>query len=309
MNTKNYLGVSTEGFHQIAYSEWGHPDPTQSTVICSHGFQRNKHDFDALADYLSKQGRHVFCPDTVGRGKSDWLQKPQHYTFEQYIADMTALIARTTATQIDWIGTSMGGLIGMMMASVPNSPIKRLVLNDISPQIPIQGLRRLSKYTNTGPTFSNQEEAKHYLKIIYASFGNLSEAQWDTFTENSVERNSSGMYVATFDPNIAQSKTKEHLWWELVHHPHKALEGILFDIDLWSIWLKIKCPVLIIHGLHSDILLPEHIAKMQRTHPNTDLMVVENAGHAPALLDLAEHKKIGDWLNKTQLGPVDMSLA
>jgi pimeloyl-ACP methyl ester carboxylesterase len=139
MKTNYFLGVSTDGFHRVAYTEWGQPDTTQPTVFCVHGLLRNRHDFYALANFLSLQERHIFCPDIAGRGDSDWFKNPQHYTFEQYIADMTGLVARSSATQIDWIGTSMGGLIGMMMAALPNSPIRRLVLNDIGPQIPLHG--------------------------------------------------------------------------------------------------------------------------------------------------------------------------
>jgi pimeloyl-ACP methyl ester carboxylesterase len=296
MKINYFLGASTDGFHRVVYSEWGQPCPTKPTVFCVHGLLRNRHDFDALANFLSLQERHIFCPDVVGRGDSDWFKNPQHYTFEQYIADMTSLIARSSATDIDWIGTSMGGLIGMMMAALPNSPIRRLVLNDVGPQIPIHGLRRLSKYADTQTFFSSKEEAKKYYQTIYAGFGDLSESQWIDFTEHSIKLRSDGKYVAKCDPNISHSKTPSQFLWELVQHPHKTLEGILFDIDLWATWRQIRCPVLVIHGRHSDILLSEHIIKMQEIHPRTDLIEIENAGHAPALLELAEHEKIKNWL-------------
>lgn len=296
MKTNYFLGVSADGFHRVAYTEWGQPDKTQPTVFCVHGLLRNRHDFDALANFLSRQERHIFCPDIAGRGDSEWFKNPQHYTFEQYIADMTTLIARSSVTQIDWIGTSMGGLIGMMMAALPNSPIRRLVLNDIGPQIPLHGLRRLAKYADTHISFSSKEEAKQYYQTIYADFGDLSESQWIDFTEHSIALQPNGKYTAKCDPNITHNKTHTQFMWELVHHPHKTLEGVLFDIDLWSIWCQIKCPVLLIHGRHSDILLSEHIAKMQEIYPQTDLIEVENAGHAPALLELAEHEKIKNWL-------------
>ncbi len=296
MKINDFLGASAEGFHRVVYTEWGQPASAKPTVFCVHGLLRNRHDFDALANFLSLQDYHLFCPDIVGRGDSEWFKNPQHYKFEQYIADMTALIARSSATQIDWIGTSMGGLIGIMMAAMPNSPIRRLVLNDVGPQVPLHGLRRLAKYSDTRISFSNKEEAKQYYQKIYADFGNLSEVQWIEFTEHSIKLRDDGKYIAKCDPNIAHNKTPTQFMWELVQHPHKTLEGIFFDIDLWSIWQQVTCPVLIIHGRHSDILLPEHITKMQETHSHTDLLEIEDAGHAPALLELAEHEKIKNWL-------------
>src|SRR3990167_6649577 len=125
---KNYIwGLSEEGFHRVVYSFWHTHQPIDIPIICAHGLTRNRHDFDNLASYLSARGHSVYCPDMAGRGDSDWLKNPLHYTYEQYTADMNALIARTGAQTIDWIGTSMGGLIGMLFASMANSPIRRLV--------------------------------------------------------------------------------------------------------------------------------------------------------------------------------------
>ncbi len=299
MNTNSFLGVSSEGFHRVSYNEWGQPNPQHPAIFCVHGFLRNSHDFDALSHFLSLQGRHLFCPDLAGRGNSDWFKNPTHYTFEQYIADLTTLIARSSAKEVDWIGTSLGGLIGMMMAALPNTPITRLVMNDIGPQIPIAALKRIANYTTTSPTFFSKEEAVLYYKKIYADFGDLSESQWEEFTLHSILERPSGAYAPKCDPNILHNKTHAQFLWELMHHPHKALEGIFYDVNLWSIWEQIKCPVLIIHGRHSDFLRLEHIAKMQRTHPNTEVIEVDDAGHAPALLNTKEHEKIAAWLKNT----------
>ncbi len=121
MKEDSILGLSAEGFHRINYTEWG-TSLSSPAVVCVHGLTRNGRDFDALASYLSSNGRHVFCPDVVGRGKSSWFKKPQHYNFTQYVNDMSVLIARTHSQHIDWLGTSMGGIIGMMLAALPNSP-------------------------------------------------------------------------------------------------------------------------------------------------------------------------------------------
>src|SRR3990167_1179459 len=126
MKQDYFLGLSEQGFHRVAYFEWGAPNPTLPPVICANGLTRNSHDFDSLATYMTYLGRHLFCPDIVGRGDSDWMKNPLHYTYEQYLADMNAMIVRTGARAVDWVGTSLGGLIGMILAAQPNSPIRRL---------------------------------------------------------------------------------------------------------------------------------------------------------------------------------------
>ncbi|WED44460.1 alpha/beta fold hydrolase [Legionella cardiaca] len=293
----NYVAcTSQEGFHKIAYSEWGHAELDNSAIICVHGLTRNRCDFDHLAQFLSAQGRHVFCPDVVGRGDSSWFKNPKHYNYQQYIADMTTLIARTGAEKIDWIGTSMGGLIGMALASLPDTPIRSLVLNDIGPQIPVQALWRLSQYVSKHPEFSNVEEAKKYFKIIYESFGNLSDEQWNYLTIHSIKEQAPGIYVSKLDPHIKGSKPSGQLVKEFFTNPHRALEGIFFDIDLWYLWQNVKCPVLVIRGKNSDMLLPEYIKRMQRAHPHVDVIEVENAGHAPMLFENKEQEQIANWL-------------
>ncbi|WP_347251748.1 alpha/beta hydrolase [Legionella sp.] len=291
------LCATKEGYHKVAYTEWGEVNSEPSAVICVHGLTRNAHDFDPLANYLSTQGYHVFCPDVVGRGDSSWLKNPQNYNFDRYILDMNVLISRTGATKIDWIGTSMGGLIGIMMAALPNTPIRRLILNDVSPQVPIHALWQLAKYVGKDPEFSSKEQAKEHYKKIYAEFGNLTEEQWDQFTETSVIEHSPGVFISKYDPSIHDFRIKWQAVKEFFYHPHKALEGILFDVDLWEFWHNVKCPVLVIRGRHSKLLLPEHIRKMKRTHPHVDVLEIEDAGHAPALFDRDDHENIIDWLD------------
>lgn len=296
---QNYvLCASKEGYHRIAYTEWGEQNPSASAVICVHGLTRNSRDFDALAKFLSLKGHHVFCPDIVGRGNSSWLSNSQQYNFERYIIDMNILISRTGATQIDWIGTSMGGIIGMMMAALANTPIRRLILNDVGPQIPINALWHMAKYVGKDPVFSSKEEAKQYFKIIYAEFGNLTEEQWDYFTAHSIRERSPGVFISNYDPSIHELKLKWQSVKEFFYSPHKALEGVLFDIDLWSFWRSIACPVLVIRGKSSHLLLPEHIKRMKRSHSQVEVYEVADAGHAPALLDLSQHEAILNWLEK-----------
>ncbi|MFA6303575.1 MAG: alpha/beta hydrolase [Legionella sp.] len=291
------LGISTEGFHNVAYTEWGSQNSEHPPVICVHGYTRNGRDFDALAHYLSEHGRHVFCPDIAGRGDSSWFQHALHYNFEQYIIDMNALIARTHSNHVDWIGTSMGGIIGMMIAALPNSPIRQLILNDVGPQIPVHGLKKLG-FAKRQTEFKSFAAAKDYYKEHHAEFGsNLTDKQWDTFTKHSVVQRSDKLFVAKFDPSIKNPKSTSQFFSDLFHHPSKILEGTVYDVDMWSTWSKIHCPVLVIHGEHSELLTPEIIRRMQRIHELTDVFTIENTGHAPALLEEAEHEVIYDWLD------------
>lgn len=299
MKKDYFLGLSEEGFHKVAYTEWGIAN-TKPPIICVHGLTRNRTDFDSLAAYLSPQGYHLYCPDIVGRGDSDWLKDPLHYTYEQYIADMNTLIAHTRATEIDWIGTSMGGLIGMILASLPLSPIRRLILNDIGPQIPVKGLSRLSEFVGRDPVFSSMEEAKQHYKRTYEDLGTLTEAQWQHLTENSLRESSPGKFTSKTDQGVNATPAKSKLAWKLLFNPLKALEGTFFDIDLWQIWEKVTCPVLIIHGERSDILLPSIITKMQQRHPKVDVAEIPNTGHAPGLRDVAQQEIIRQWLMKTE---------
>lgn len=296
MRQDYFLGISPEGFHDIAYTEWGNWSPQFPTIMCVHGLTRNGRDFDELAMYLSNKGRYVLCPDVVGRGESAWFHQAANYNFPQYISDMNALIARSHSHHIDWIGTSMGGIIGMMMAALPNSPIQKLVINDIGAQIPLQGLRRLAQYVGKEPVFKSFEEAKTYCKVNFADFGDLSEEQWNNFTQHTVIQKAPNLYALKVDPHIRTAKSTSQWLHELVHHPRKALEGIFYDVDLWDIWNQIRCPVLVIHGQRSDLLTTEIITKMQRTHPHVDVCEVDNAGHAPALLDQHIHETIYNWI-------------
>lgn len=296
------LSATEEGFHRIAYTEWGSANVSHlSTVICVHGLTRNSRDFDSLAYFLSQKGHHVFCPDVVGRGDSSWLKDANQYNFKRYVKDLTVLIGRTGANEIDWIGTSMGGVIGIIIASLNNTPIKRLVLNDVSPQLPMHALWQMAKYVGKDPHFADKDEAKAYFKHIFNEFGPLTDEQWDRFTEHSIQERveGGGGYTAKYDPSIHEFKPKWQAVKDLFYNPLKAMEGVFLDIDLWSYWQKITCPVLVIRGKKSQLLLPEHIKKMKRLHHNVDVFEVPEAGHAPALMEEFHQKVIADWLIST----------
>ncbi len=296
MKKDYFLGITEEGFHRIVYREWGLSEKNSIPIICVHGLTRNSGDFDKLAAYLEHQGNHIFCPDIAGRGESNWLKNPLNYTYEQYTSDMTSMIAVTGAHQVDWIGTSMGGLIGIVLASLPNSPIRRLVLNDVGPHISTQALARLTNKVGVIPIFKSFAEAKTFFKTYFDEFGIIDETDWDKFTTDTVYEKSPGQIVFKMDPAARITPAKSKLAWQVILHPQKAWEGTLFDVDLWQLWRNVKCPVLVIRGKRSDILVPSTIEKMREIHPNTDVIEIDNAGHAPALLDVKQHAMIHQWL-------------
>lgn len=291
---KHHLGFSKNGFHRLAYQDWGKPLVTQSTLLCVHGLTRNSGDFDFLAHQL-KDNFHVICPDIVGRGKSDWLGDPSLYNYSQYLSDMACLFSRLKLSnqkkiekRIDWIGTSMGGLLGMLIAAQNNSPIHRLILNDIGPEVPQKALLRIKNYIEGYPTFKTLAEAKAYIKEGLRSFGNLIESQWDHITNASIKKEGN-TYIMSYDP-------------ELITAYQSALENKkTTENSLWDIWKNIKCPILLLRGLQSDVLENTTVMKMKKLKPDMEIVEFDHVGHAPALMDLQQTDVIKKWLNKGSL--------
>lgn len=278
MRENSFAALGPHGFHRIAYTEWG--DPANSRVlICVHGLTRNGRDFDHLAAALAEDWR-VVCPDIAGRGRSDWLADKDAYGYPQYCADMTALIARLGAETVAWVGTSMGGLIGMVMASMPNTPVRRLVLNDIGPFIPKVAIERLGQYVGKGPDFAGVEDAAAYFAEVYAPFGPLSPDQWRHLAEHSLRRKADGRYELRYDPAIAA--------------PFQ--DGTPADVDMWKVWDAIGCPVLALRGAESDLLTAETAAEMQTRGPRAELREFAGIGHAPALMEGDQIAAVRDWL-------------
>ncbi|WP_026870471.1 alpha/beta fold hydrolase [Inquilinus limosus] len=272
-----FLGLGLGGFHRLAYAAWGH-DRSQPPVLCVHGLTRNGRDFDALAADLAWSGRAVICPDVVGRGRSGWLANPALYGYPQYLADAAALIARLDVPAVDWVGTSMGGLIGMMLAAQPNTPIRRLVLNDVGPFIPQAALQRIGSYVGQDPVFADIDGLEAYLRRVHAPFGPLTDAQWRHLATHSARRRNDGTLGLAYDPGIAA-----------------AFAGPIADVDLWMVWDQIRCPVLVVRGAESD-LLTAATAERMAARPDTVLITVAGCGHAPALMAPGQIAPIRDWL-------------
>jgi pimeloyl-ACP methyl ester carboxylesterase len=182
-------GLSPAGFHSVAYVEWGDPNATRP-IVCLHGLTRQGRDFDCLAAELAALGRRVICPDLPGRGRSGRLVNPDDYSLPQYCSDMNALLARLNVTEVDWVGTSLGGLIGMVLAGFPGNVIRKLVVNDIGPYVSPTGLRRIGKYIAEMPlSFVTIADADAYFRAVLAPYGELSDVHWRHLTEHSVAWN------------------------------------------------------------------------------------------------------------------------
>lgn len=278
MQNSSFLGLSAAGFHTVVYHE--HGVPGGRVTVCVHGLTRNGRDFDRLAAALASDGRHIICPDIVGRGQSDWLPRPELYSYPQYLADMAVLLGKLGDVEVDWVGTSMGGLIGLMLAAQPHTPIRKLVLNDIGPFVPQAALARLAGYVGQAPEFSTAEELEAYIRRIHAPFGLKEEADWQELARNSSRSLPDGRLALAYDPAIGL-----------------AFQGPLTDVNLWLLYDMIRCPVLVLRGAQSDLLLPETAAEMTRRGPQAQLVEFAGCGHAPALFDPAQINVVRAFLS------------
>jgi pimeloyl-ACP methyl ester carboxylesterase len=278
MTHHRFTCADPHGSHTIVYTQRGDVDNPQ-VLICLHGLTRNARDFDALAAAMSPDYR-VLCIDVAGRGQSDWLRQPEDYSYAVYVADMLALLEHLQISRIDLVGTSMGGHIGMFLAAQSHSLVRRLVMNDIGPYVPRSGLLRIARHlTQPPPYFPTLEVAEQYCRLVHAQFGSLPDACWQHITRHSIRGAGRG-YRLCYDPNIA-----------LPFNP-ETLE----EINLWSVWEEVRCPVLVLHGEKSDLLSEEIIRQMTVKHPLTQSVTFPEVGHAPALMEEKQIKVVKEWL-------------
>ena len=268
------------GLHRIAYLEWGNRDQPR-VLVCVHGLARCARDFDVLARALSERYR-VICPDLPGRGDSDWLGNPHEYQLPIYVADMVTLIARLDTDAVHWVGTSLGGLIGMALASLPGSPIDRLVLNDVGPVLGAAALARIGAYLGQSPVLPTFEAAEAYVRAVYAPFGPHSDAQWHALTEHSVRRMANGSFRLHYDPALA-----------VAFNASPAGK----DIELWSIYDAVRCPTLVLRGAQSDLLTQETARQMTMRGPCASVVEIPGVGHAPTLMHEAQIEQVHSFLS------------
>ena len=248
-------------------------------LVCVHGLTRNGRDFDDLARALAPHYR-VVCPDVAGRGRSGWLAVKDDYQLPTYVADMITLIARLDVETVHWVGTSMGGLIGMIIASMPDSPIRRLVLNDVGPVVTAASLKRIGQYVGNAPVFPSYEAGESYIREVSAPFGRLTDAQWRHLSETSLKEVDGG-WAMRYDPGIGEPFRKT---------------PILADVNLWPIYEAISCPTLVMRGAESDLLLHDTAAQMTTRGPKARLVEVPDVGHAPTLMNAHQIAPIRDFL-------------
>jgi pimeloyl-ACP methyl ester carboxylesterase len=271
--------LGPHGFHRLAYTEWPGPSREAPVLLCVHGLTRNGRDFDMLAQALSTHYR-VVCPDMPGRGKSEWLSDAADYTYPLYLTDITALIARLDVDRVDWVGTSMGGIIGMVLAALPNAPIGKLVINDVGALVSKTGIERIASYVGFDPSFPDLFALETELRRLAATFGPLSDAQWRHLATHSVRRKADGSIGFAYDPKIGDA----------------LRQSAIADVALWASWDAIKVPVLLLRGAQSDILLASDAAAMTQRGPRTKLIEFAGIGHAPALMAEDQIAAIRDFL-------------
>ena len=268
LNHVQCLGAS--GLHRLAYWEWG--DATNPRVlVCVHGLARQARDFDTLARALSGDYR-VVCVDVVGRGQSDWLADASGYQIPAYVADMVTLLARLDAQTVHWVGTSMGGLIGLGLASLPQSPIAKLVLNDVGPTIQFEALARIGNYLGQPLHWNTVDEAADYLHTISSSFGPHTREQWLALSRPMLKPDGDGFRLH-YDPAIAQS-------FKIIT-PAIAAAG---EAMTWAAFDAIRCPTLLLRGANSDLLKRETAQAMTQRGPKARLVEFAGVGHAPTLV-------------------------
>lgn len=280
--------------HRVGYWEWnqtgqvGHPH----VIVCVHGLTRQGRDFDVLAQALSHHAR-VICPDIAGRGQSDWLADPMAYGVPQYAFDMLVLLTQVHAqypiAQLDWVGTSMGGLIGMAVAGTPDLalpvPIRRLLLNDVGPRLEWSALQRIGTHVGESPRFASVEEGAAWLRVQSADFGPHTDAQWLALSEPMLRPGPEGGFVLHYDPKIAvpmQGMTQE-----------QVVQG---EALLWNLYDAITAQTLVLRGAKSDLLTAQTVQEMAQRGPKAHSVTLEGVGHAPTLVQPEQVALVKEFL-------------
>jgi pimeloyl-ACP methyl ester carboxylesterase len=276
-----FRGLGITGFHRLHYTEWGRRESAR-TVLCVHGYSGNGRDFDELARALSRDAR-VICLDVAGRGRSDWLPSSLSYNFPQFLNDIATLLRRLRVDRVDWVGTSMGGLLGLMHAAQPGSRVRRLVLNDVGAFVPSDGLREIGSRLQAPDHFASLAQVEAHLRETHREWGAITDAQFASLARHQSRRLPQGGYRLHYDPQIARLVQGGGL---------PFVDGL----HLWDAWDRIACPVLVIRGEHSRILPAEVAHRMVETHPEAKLLEIEGAGHAPALMSATEIEPIRNFL-------------
>lgn len=267
---------------EVHYMDWRPPQPARATVVAWHGLVRTGRDMDDLAAHLAGRGYRVLCPDTPGRGLSEWSSAPQtDYAMASYAQVAVALVDGLGIDTLHWVGTSMGGSLGMILAGgALAGRIRRLVVNDIGPELPGAAIERILAYVGSPPVVDRVSGLEAYFRNVYAPFGTLTDAQWRRLTETSVRRTPEGKVTPHYDPRVVMQFT---------HHPG--------DQAVWADYDRIVAPTLVVRGEHSDLLTEDVALEMRKRGPRAIVATIRGCGHAPALNVPAQLQLVTDFLD------------
>jgi len=271
--------IPVAGPRTMVYVEWG--APSGKALVCVHRLTRCARDFDFLAQEMVRHGYRVICPDVVGRGDSGWLTDPMDYAVPTYTKHLLMLLAHLQLESVHWVGTSLGGLIGMSIAAMPGSPIERMVLNEVGPVVSLPALQRIALYVGKWPPLPTIEAAEQYVRAVSAPFGPHTDAEWRFLTEHVVRRNPDGSLRMHYDPAIAVPFAAE---------PPEE------DLVLWKLYDDIRCPTLVLRGEHSDMLTRDTVAQMALRGPRAKAIEIAGVGHAPTLIHADQIAIVRDFL-------------
>lgn len=279
MRTDSVLCLNPRGIHRMKYRVWGN-QVSGRVLICVHGLARNSRDFDELAQAMSDEYL-VVCPDIVGRGESDWLPEGAPYEIGQYVQDIMVLIGRLNVETVDWVGTSMGGIIGMALAALPNSPIRNMLLNDVGAYIPSKALQRIYSYVGEQEFFS-LEDAERYMRQNYQALRYLRDDQWRRLVESGTRQDQDGRFRLNYDPAIAAA----------------TAQVAPREIDLWPLWDAMTCNRALVWGESSDVLNEDTVSKMRAQAEDLEVLAIEGLEHAPSLMENYQIRWIKDWFSR-----------
>jgi pimeloyl-ACP methyl ester carboxylesterase len=253
-------------------------------VVCAHGYSGNARDFDFLARELSNDAR-VICPDVAGRGESDWLPSALHYHFGQYLSDFRSMLEHFGVREVDWVGTSMGGLLGMMLAAQPGSPVRSLVMNDVGAFLPPEALARIARNLEAPERFDSLDAVQAHMRHTHREWGDLDDAQVKHLAIHGSRATEDG-YRLHFDPQLAR----------LVRQPPFS-PGLHF----WDAWYRVKCPVLLIRGAASEVFPASVAQTMMHIKPRAELAQIAGAGHAPSLMEPGQIELVREFIDRRSI--------
>ena len=276
------MALAGGALHRIAYREWGERDNPR-VVVCAHALTRNGRDFGPLARALGDRWR-VIAPDMPGRGASDRLADPMLYQVPTYVADAVTLLARLDVEQVDWVGISLGALMGMVLAAMDRTPIRRFVISDAGPVLARAALERIASYVGVTTVFPSHEAAHAAIRTISEPFGPHSDAEWDFLVDNVLIPRGDGTWTLHYDPAIGV--------------PFRAALAVPGDVNLWSTWDAIRVPTLVLRGERSDLLPADVAAQMTGRGPRAQLVTLQGVGHAPTLVPAAQIEIVRAFLER-----------